>query len=89
MGVVDCSAGSDHLTGAPIMAKKKPAAPKGKAMPATAETKSTMHAKLELPTRDYDRLRSVADARGLSISGYIRQAVLLAIKADEDEGVGR
>lgn len=66
------------------MAKKKPAAPKGKPMPIAAEERGTGHAKLELPRKDYERLRAAADARGLSISAYVRQAVLLAIKADEE-----
>jgi hypothetical protein len=32
---------------------------------------------------DYERLRKLADARGLSISAYIRQAVFLTMRADE------
>ena len=85
LGMVDLSVGSNRTQiGVQIMAKKKPAVPKGKPMPVAAEEKGTGHAKLELPRKDYERLRAVADARGLSISAYIRQAVLLAIKADEE-----
>lgn len=85
LGMVDLSVGSNRIQiGVRIMAKKKPAVPKGKSMPIAAEERGTGHAKLELPRKDYERLRAVADARGLSISAYIRQAVLLAIKADEE-----
>ncbi len=58
-------------------------------MPATAEEKDIGHVRLELPRPDFERLRRLARARGLSISAYARQAVLMAMKADEDEGVGR
>src|SRR3954464_2018686 len=69
------------------MAKKKTPTPKGPKMPATAEEKAIGHARLELPRRDFERLRRAADARGISISAYIRQATLLAVKRDEAEGV--
>jgi uncharacterized protein (DUF1778 family) len=55
------------------MAKKK-AGPK--TMPATAEEKVTSQARLELPASDMDRIRKAAKSIGLSLSAFIRQAVL-------------
>jgi hypothetical protein len=53
-----------------IMARKK-AAPK---MPATEE--KTSQARLELPADDMDRVRRAGKSIGLSLSAFIRQAVL-------------
>jgi uncharacterized protein (DUF1778 family) len=55
------------------MAKKK-AGPK--TMPATAEEKTTSQARLELPASDMERIRKAAKSIGLSLSAFIRQAVL-------------
>jgi hypothetical protein len=52
-------------------------------------TKEIGHVRAELPRKDHDRLRRAADARGLSISEYVRQAVLLAVMKDEAEGVSK
>jgi uncharacterized protein (DUF1778 family) len=52
------------------MAKKK-----ATHMPATAEEK-TSQARLELPASEMDRLRAAARSIGLSLSAFIRQAVL-------------
>lgn len=53
------------------MAKKK-VQPK---MPATVEEK-TSQARLELPSDDMERVRRAARSIGLSLSAFIRQAVL-------------
>jgi uncharacterized protein (DUF1778 family) len=53
------------------MAKKK-SQPK---MPATVEEK-TSQARLELPSDDMERIRRAARSIGLSLSAFIRQAVL-------------
>jgi uncharacterized protein (DUF1778 family) len=53
------------------MAKKK-VQPK---MPATVEEK-TSQARLELPSDDMERIRRAARSIGLSLSAFIRQAVL-------------
>jgi uncharacterized protein (DUF1778 family) len=53
------------------MAKKK-AKPE---MPATVEEK-TSQARLELPSKDMERIRRAARSIGLSLSAFIRQAVL-------------
>jgi hypothetical protein len=45
------------------------------------------HARVELEDPDYQRLQRAARARGLSIAGYIRQAILLQVRRDETEGV--
>lgn len=68
------------------MAKKKAVTPKGKTMPAVAQPPKAPdvgHARIELDRPDFERLRRLARARGLSISAYVRQAVLLAMKAEE------
>lgn len=51
---------------------KKRANPK---MPATTEEK-TSQARLELPAADMERVRRAARSIGLSLSAFIRQAVL-------------
>jgi hypothetical protein len=70
------------------MAKKKAATPKETPMPAIVEKEDIGHARLELPRADFERLRRLARGRGLSISAYVRQAVLMAMRADEAQGVG-
>jgi uncharacterized protein (DUF1778 family) len=54
------------------MAKKKAATK----IPATTEEKATSQARLELPANDMERLRRAARSIGLSLSAFIRQAVL-------------
>jgi hypothetical protein len=54
------------------MAKKK-APPK---MPAIIQEKVTSQARLELAAKDMDRVRRAAKSIGLSLSAFIRQAVL-------------
>lgn len=61
-----------------IMAKKKTGDPK-----VTAVDEDIRHARLELAGKDYERMRRVAKANGLSIAAYIRQAVLQRIRTDE------
>jgi uncharacterized protein (DUF1778 family) len=55
------------------MAQKK-AGPK--TMPAPAEEKTTSQARLELPAGDMERIRKAAKSIGLSLSAFLRQAVL-------------
>jgi hypothetical protein len=43
---------------------------------ATTEEKVTSQARLELPAQDMERLRRAARSIGLSLSAFIRQAVL-------------
>ena len=72
------------------MAKKKAVTPKGKTMPAVAQPMKgpdVGHARIELARGDLTVFGW--PARGLSISAYVRQAVLLALKADEAEGGGK
>jgi hypothetical protein len=54
-----------------------------KKMPAVA--KEMRHARIELPDDDYERLKRVANANGLGVAAYIRQAVLRQVRRDEDE----
>lgn len=42
------------------------------------------HARIELEDVDYERMKKVAKANGLSVSAYIRQAVLQRVRADEE-----
>ena len=62
------------------MAKKKT---EPKEVPATAEPKTTRHARIELPDDDYQRLKAAADRYHISIAAYIRQAVMKEIERDE------
>jgi len=62
------------------MAKKKA---ERSDVPATAEDKVTRHARIELPDDDYQRLKAAADRFHLSVSGYIRMAVMERIERDE------
>jgi predicted DNA-binding protein len=66
------------------MAKKKAGVKK---MAAVA-TKEIRHARIELPDEDYERLKRVANANGLGVAAYIRQAVLRQVRRDEDEVEG-
>ncbi len=52
-------------------------------VPATAEPKTTRHARIELPDDDYVRLKAAADRYHISIAAYIRQAVMERIEKDE------
>lgn len=45
-------------------------------MPATAEKEQTSQARLELPISQMDMVRAAARRRGLSLTGFIRMAVL-------------
>ena len=65
------------------MAKKKSGPKK---MPATVEEKPISHARIELPTVDYKRLKACANRYHISISAYIRQAVMERIERDEAKG---
>lgn len=53
---------------------KKAAGPKKMSM--TAAREKTSQARLELPADEMDRVRSAAKSIGLSLSAFIRQAVL-------------
>jgi hypothetical protein len=64
------------------MAKKKP----GGKVPATSNQPTIRHARIELDDNDYERLKRVAKSNGLSIAGFIRQAVLKQIRREESEG---
>ncbi len=55
-----------------------------KAVQATAEEKTTRPVRLDLPIADIERMERVAKARGLGKAAYARQAVLKAIKEDEE-----
>jgi hypothetical protein len=68
------------------MATKKTGARK---VPATTKKEVIRHARIELPGKDYERLKTHADERGLSIAAYIRQAVLMQIRRDAMEGGGK
>jgi hypothetical protein len=62
------------------MAKKKA---ERKQVPATAEEKIVRHARIELPDDDYQRLKGAADRFRISVSAYIRMAVMERIERDE------
>lgn len=62
--------------------KKKAGAKK---MQTTAEP-AVRHARIELPEGDYQRLKASADRFRLSVSAYIRQAVMERIESDERRG---
>ena len=49
---------------------------KAPAMPATIEQEKTSQARLELPAAEMERLRRAGKSIGLSLSAFIRQAVL-------------
>lgn len=65
------------------MAKAKAGAKK---MPATAAEPMVRHARIELPDEDYQRLKRAADRFRLSVSAYIRMAVIERIESDEATG---
>ena len=50
----------------------------------TAEEKTTRPVRLDLLIADIERMERVAKARGLGKAAYARQAVLKAIKEDEE-----
>jgi hypothetical protein len=71
------------------MAKKKAGVKKMAAVATKAvATKEVRHARIELPDEDYERLKRVANANGLGVAAYIRQAVLRQVRRDEDEVEG-
>ncbi len=70
------------------MAKKKPEPEQMPAAqppdaPAAEVNRGVKHARIELPDVDYRRLKDAADRYRLSISAYIRQAVMERIERDE------
>jgi predicted transcriptional regulator len=66
------------------MAKKKAG---GRKVQTTAEP-AVRHARIELPDDDYQRLKRSADRFRLSVSAYIRQAVMERIERDEQRAGG-
>jgi len=58
----------------------------GRKMPATAAEPVIRHARIELPVEDYQRLKRTADRFRLSVSAYIRLAVMERIESDEARG---
>lgn len=63
------------------MAKKK----ENPKVPATAEPpKLTAQARIELPTEEFERVRTAAKGLGLSVSAFIRMAVLQKTKRIEE-----
>ncbi len=65
------------------MAKKQTESHK---VPAVAEDKVMRHARIELPDEDYQRLKGGADRYRISVSAYIRMAVMERIERDESKG---
>ncbi len=63
-----------------------PAAKKRPRRAGSGEPAATRPVRLELGDADHVRLAAVAKARGLSKASYARQAVLVAIRADEGRG---
>lgn len=55
-----------------------------KAKPENDDPPSVKHARIELQEPDYERMKRVAKANGLSVAAYIRQAVLQRIRDDEE-----
>jgi predicted DNA-binding protein len=53
---------------------------------AIAEDKVMRHARIELPDEDYQRLKTGADRYRISVSAYIRMAVMERIERDEAKG---
>ncbi len=51
-----------------------------------ASSKRIRHARIELSEDDYERLKRVANANGLAVAAYIRQAVLQRVRKDDSEG---
>ena len=56
----------------------------GRAVTTTDEKPKVCHARIELPSNEFDRLKKQADRYRLSVSAYIRQAVMERIERDED-----
>lgn len=42
------------------------------------------HARIELPPKEFERLKRQADRFMLGVSAYVRQAVMKQIEADEE-----
>jgi hypothetical protein len=57
-----------------------------KEVPAIPEDKVMRHARIELPDEDYQRLKGGADRYHISVSAYIRMAVMERIERDEAKG---
>jgi predicted transcriptional regulator len=55
-------------------------------MPATAEERTIRHARIELPDATYGRLKAAAERYQLSVTAYIRLAVMERIERDETRG---
>ncbi len=49
----------------------------------------TRHARLELPDEDYQRLKRVSKANGLSVTAYIRHTILRQLRMDEKKAGSR
>lgn len=56
-------------------------------MPATSEAERTSQARIELSASDMDRVRRAAKSLGLSLSAFIRSAVLQATE-DRERKIG-
>lgn len=72
------------ITGGIVVAKKKTEKPK---VVAQAKAESDIrHIQIQLPVDAYERGKAAAKANGLSMSAYVRQAVLKQIRTDTTEG---
>jgi len=49
----------------------------------TDEKPKVGHARIELPPNEFERLKRQADRYRLSVSAYVRQAVMERIESDE------
>jgi hypothetical protein len=56
---------------------------------AQATANEIRHARLELPDEDYQRLKRVSKANGLSVTAYIRHTILRQLRMDEKEAGSR
>jgi hypothetical protein len=65
------------------MARKKTARPKVVGQ-AKAES-SIRHIQVQLPVGPYEQGKKIAQANGLSMAAYVRQAILKQIRADLEE----
>ncbi len=54
-------------------------------VPATPTSSVVKHARIELPEDDYQRLKDAAKRYHISVSAYIRQAVMERIERDESK----
>jgi hypothetical protein len=66
------------------MARKRAEAAAPVAVAETDEPEPTLQARLELPTAEFERLRSIARSRGLSVSAFLRFSVLKEAKKIEE-----